>query len=180
MSNCGPAPGSSPPQPTAPLQPRHRGLAALRQVNSCCEMDKRSHSDRQTALPARPQAHLLRLPGASHLHNGRQAEATEPASPQRRRGHRARRHGHTTAVCGLHNTRPRWLSLPPSHAPLEQRDSKDLAVVTGPALGVGNNKQKAGPPPDRVDPWTGDGDRPRHTSSREHHAAGGFHPQSSG
>lgn len=64
---------------------------------------------------------------------------------------------------------------PPQHPPCAgsffplptpwSADTKDLAVVTGPALGVGNNKAEgAGPPPDRVDPWTGDGDRPRHTS----------------
>ena len=38
-------------------------------------------------------------------------------------------------------------------------------MVTGPPLGVECNKAEgAGPPPGRADPWTGDGDRPRHTS----------------
>lgn len=105
---------------------------------------------------------LTSAPGSFTCTHGRQAEATEPAS-RNEAWPRARRHGHNRCVWPPQHP-PRAGSLFPLPTPWSA-DSKDLAVVTGPALGVGNNKAEgAGPPPDRVDPWTGDGDRPRHTS----------------
>lgn len=137
-------------QPTAPLPATSPGfLAAPRQVNSRCGMDKRSqHSDRQTAPPCSAPGSPP-LPGASPAHTAARRRPQSPR-PATRRGH-VTAGTDTAAVCGLHNTRLALALSSPFPRPGARTPRTWLWSLDQP-LGWGTTRQKGLGP--RLTVWT--------------------------